>query len=359
MSFYDFFNGFFGNNQGGNGRPPEFEDDKFGFNNPKTPNWNPEFDDDDMKQFSSMFDFKMMTDPFEMHRFFEQKVNEMMKTFMSPEGFPSIPGFGVFDSPSVPAIEGSKDPRDHYLKPGAKLPPASEKNDDEKSSNTSTWLDKFTPPRSGQDGNQSFSSFRSVIRKTITLPDGTVKTEEIIRNSDGTEERTESNSPQLDSPFSSPGFPGFFQPPKVPEFKDPRYQFLKPGYEKFNPYSEKIDRDLDKQIEQSGIESLPPLTKEPGIVEPSLSGSLRSFTRRTVTLPNGVVESEEITRDPDGTEQRTVTHIWPDGTTKSVTVPSSEPFAGKSKDFSMEGYDKPVLSFALRGVKDFIDMLFK
>ncbi|XP_054284216.1 uncharacterized protein LOC129001075 isoform X2 [Macrosteles quadrilineatus] len=380
MPLSDWIHSILGNHHDGYGRPPDVGKNStgnFGQNNPKTPPMAPE-DDDILRQFFPTFE--PMMDPFEMHHQLQQQINEMMQSFMAHNG---LPGFGTFEGPEVPAITEKQDPRDQYLKPGVRRMPQSDVGENNKSGPITSWLDKFAPkPDQDRGTNQSqvISSFQ-MFSRTVTLPDGTVKTEEIIRNPDGSEERIESHSKvdgsgnpavQQFSALVEPNVPGTIwsdifnygsksQRIESPEFEDPKYQCLKPGYENLDPNSKKIDTDLDQIIEKEGIESfiknLPLVTKEPGPVQPKINSGFESFKRRIVTLPNGVVEREEVVRNADGTEQRTITQTWPDGTSKQLIVPES-PFAGQSQNSITDGhYD--VLSATLRGVKDFVNILFK
>uniref|UniRef100_A0A1B6M9W7 HCLS1-associated protein X-1 n=1 Tax=Graphocephala atropunctata TaxID=36148 RepID=A0A1B6M9W7_9HEMI len=358
MSFYEFFHKFFEDRAGGNTRPPNYDDGRNGYDQPRPPSWDSD-NEDRTGDFDPIFDFKIISDPLEMHRLFEKQINEVFKVFTSPEGFPGIFESGSFGFPNPPAIEENKSPRDHYLKPGINKPHHHGEIVEEDASKRSGW--STSPLQDGHSQPHGFSSFRSVIRKTITLPDGTLETEEIIRNSDGTEERTESHSKPdksdatfFDVPCVSPDISGFFDFPRMPELKTntiPKDQFLKPGYEKYNPHEAKVDKDLDKQILQSGIESLPPFTKEPQIVEPNQNFSFKSISRRTVTLPSGVVETEVIVRNPDGTEQRTVTQIQPDNTTTSL--------GPGGYDMAKMDDSRLIQSFTLRGIKDLMEIFFK
>ncbi|XP_046676615.1 uncharacterized protein LOC124364865 [Homalodisca vitripennis] len=359
MSFYDFFHKMFDDIGGENTRPPDHDDTRNWTGQPRSSPWESS-DEDSMRDANPFFDIRITSDPEEMHRFFEKQVNDVFKAFSF--GFPGLFGPDSFSfSNTVPAIEENKSPRDHYLKPGINKP---QPNDGtvEDSSKRSEGLEPVVPSNPLRDNfaqPRIFSSFRSVVRKTVTLPDGTVKTEEVIRNSDGTEERTESQTKSdgldvtfFDVPVVKPR--GFFDNLNTPEKheKSSKDEFLKFGYEKLNPHDAKIDKDLDKQILQSGVESLPSFPKE---TDPKQNFSFKSITRRKITMPNGVVQTEEIIRNPDGTEQRTVTQTLPDG-----TIPNPE-LGGSGAESNISKLEVPqvVPSFTLQGVKDLIGLFFK
>uniref|UniRef100_A0A1B6G0Q2 HCLS1-associated protein X-1 n=2 Tax=Cuerna arida TaxID=1464854 RepID=A0A1B6G0Q2_9HEMI len=314
-----------------------------------------------MRDPNPFFDIRITSDPEEMHRFFEKQVNDVFRMFSF--GFPGLFGPDSFSfSNTVPAIEENKSPRDHYLKPGVNKPQPNDGTVEKDPSKRSEVLDPVVPTNPLRDNftqPRIYSSFRSVVRKTVTLPDGTVKTEEVIRNSDGTEERRESHTKSdgldvtfFDVPAVKPrGFFGNLNTPEQHE-KSSKDEFLKFGYEKLNPHDEKVDKDLDKQILQSGVEILPSFPKEP---EPKQNFSFKSITRRKITMPNGVVQTEEIVRNPDGTEQRTVTQTLPD-----VTIPSPElGDNGAGSNSGKKEVPQVVQSFTLQGVKDLIGLFFK
>lgn len=350
MSFYDFYDKFFRGSTRDNNRfadlPPQEKDDD---NSARDSLW--DFGGNDTRD--PFFNFNITGDPFQMHNFFEKKMNDIIEAFFTPDLFP---GFGDFQN--KPAIEESINPRDLYLKPEFSQTNPGNRSKPEDVEKEEDWLGRMLPSPSQPEAQvrpRVFSSFRSVIRKTVTLPDGTVKTEEIIRNSDGTEQRSESQTlpngshpPQFNFPLIDPGFSGFFNHLDRPQKNiTSEFDFLKPGFENISPHEEKIDKDLDKEIVSSGIRNLPTPFKSPDIPESKPGFGAKTFTRRTVTLPNGVVESEEIVRNPDGTEQRTVTQTLSDQTPL------------KSNDLNNDRGGNTGLSVALKGVKDLIDIFFK
>jgi len=372
MSFYEFFHRFFESGHGGQFRPPDVDENNV-FDRSRHSPWS-----EDRPQGNSYpdFNFNVVTDPFEVHKMFDQMFNDMMKSFSLFDGFHGSdlfvpPGAPHHHHPAVQEPE-SQNPRDYYLKPGLKQDPndkTAQSGSERKSGPMMPRVDIVIPQAPLDSSRPNNFSFRSVIRRTVTLPDGTVKSEEIIRNEDGTEERTQSevlpDGQASVGPFFDPSFinpRGFFQRPKLPEANtvDPRNELLKPGYERPNPYGEKVDKDLDQHILESGIQSLPHFSEDPQVVNPNETFSFRSLTKRSVTLPNGAVETEEILRNPDGTEQRTITQTYPDGSSPDkLPSLSSDSHSEMKNQRSILEDSKTAVSITLRGVKDFIDILFK
>ncbi|CAG9862744.1 unnamed protein product [Phyllotreta striolata] len=142
--------------------------------------------------------FDIFTDPLQMHQYFEQEMNNILKSF----GFQEFGNFSQqFDSTNIPALEASPDDlRDQFLKPGYVKPESPsdmvDKDLDEKvkSGNFDSLLnDKSTnivPYKPPFSGNRFFSHGTSESYKSIAKPDGSVETHRTKRDSHGNEETT-------------------------------------------------------------------------------------------------------------------------------------------------------------------------
>ncbi|KAK4879980.1 hypothetical protein RN001_008126 [Aquatica leii] len=162
---------------------------------------------DDYEQFG----FNVFSNPLEMHKYFEQQMNEMMKSFGifnsdAPffdndesffGGFKETSPFFNFGFSQLPAerdIHRAPDGnlRDNFLKPGYEEPV------NKKSIKTDSDLDEQY--RSGdfsrtlvpkqQTPTQTFSYGKSVVSKTITNSDGLIETHKTIQDQNGNREET-------------------------------------------------------------------------------------------------------------------------------------------------------------------------
>lgn len=199
MSAYNFFRSVFGFPD----RPQHFQrpDDPGLVDEFRNPIWGSDEEDSD-DEFrhggpSSHFGFNVFTDPLEMHRFFEQQMNEMLKSFQQ-WNMPDI--FGHSDMPALeyPEEHKSKHLREQILKPG--FAPAKTQQDERLDTDLDAKVRKagigslikeeeapslkvMTP------GRNSFTS-KSVIRRSSRRPDGSMEQEEIVRDNAGNEKRT-------------------------------------------------------------------------------------------------------------------------------------------------------------------------
>lgn len=201
MSVYSFFRSLFGFPD----RPQNFQrpDDPGLIDEFRNPIWGSDEEDSD-DEFrhggaSSHFGFNVLTDPLEMHRFFEQQMNEMLKSFQH-WNMPDI--FGL---PNVPAIEypeerKSTNLRDQVLKPG--YTQAKTQHDEKVDTDLDAKVRKSGIGSLIKEGeapyvqitpkNPSYGGFtsKSIIRRSSRRPDGSVEQEEIVRDSAGNEKRT-------------------------------------------------------------------------------------------------------------------------------------------------------------------------
>ena len=178
--------------------------------------------DDDSFNFSSR-GFNVYTDPFEMNRFFDQQLDEMLKMFGQSFGFRPDPGvwYGVLgDNKMIPLVEpeddvGPSHGRDFMLKDDGQQPrvdtevdsgnvdmreldrlmkyrdnPGLPAHQEQKPTNL---LDLFSPPsfdrrESPSGGRRNFYSFGSSLsQRSVSGPDGRLETTRTVRNSDGSE----------------------------------------------------------------------------------------------------------------------------------------------------------------------------
>lgn len=202
MSLYNFFRNVFGFPD----RPQNFQrpDDPGLVDEFRNPIWGSDEEDSDDEfrhgRSSAHFGFNVLTDPLEMHRFFEQQMNEMLRSFQQ-WNIPDM--FGHVDMPALeyPEEHKSKNLRDQVLKPS--FTPAKtweeEKVDTDldakvRKSGIGSIITEGEAPYAQQvspfnPGCRSFTS-KSIIRRSNRRPDGSVEQEEIVRDSSGNEKRT-------------------------------------------------------------------------------------------------------------------------------------------------------------------------
>nr|CAH7714821.1 unnamed protein product [Callosobruchus chinensis] len=146
----------------------------------------------------------MYSDPLHMHQYFEQEINNILRSF-------GLPGFGDFfgEFPDNPPIDGppisgqipaSADGlREQFLKPGYEKPSDKryEKVDKDlddrvKSGNLDAILrddsTEVTPYQ--KQSSTNFFYGKSKTMSTITHPDGSIETQECVRDNTGNEEVT-------------------------------------------------------------------------------------------------------------------------------------------------------------------------
>lgn len=199
MSVYNFFRSVFGFPD----RPQNFQrpDDPGLVDEFRNPIWGSDEEDSD-DEFrhggsSSHFGFHVFTDPLEMHRFFEQQMNEMLKSFQQ-WNTPDI--FGHSDMPALeyPEKHKSKNLREQILKPGfapAKTPQDERVDVDLDAKVRKSGIGGLIKEEEAPSmqvitpGHSSFTS-KSVIRRSSRRPDGSVEQEEIVRDNAGNEKRT-------------------------------------------------------------------------------------------------------------------------------------------------------------------------
>ncbi|XP_057336149.1 uncharacterized protein LOC130674744 [Microplitis mediator] len=229
MTFFrDLFQNLFGGNRRNEYDHQGFDDrqhygDKF-----RNPIWrNDEEDSDDyvdeyrgFGQNPQEFHFQIFTNPFEMTRYFETQMQNMMKDFFN-FGFnhDSVIGENFGDHheglPQLlpPPVQGKKNPRDEVLKPGYDLPSQdpgdlNSKRDQDLDGKITAgdfsriWQDVEIPdekqlvvPEDGRSvvprSNFKFNSFgKSVMSQIIRRPDGTVEERKSVTDSEGNCETT-------------------------------------------------------------------------------------------------------------------------------------------------------------------------
>ena len=197
-----------------------YQDDREEFDPRRGPPFHHESREDDGFNFSSR-GFNVYTDPFEMNRFFDQQLDEMLKMFGHSFGFgPGRSSRGFGDNRMIPLEEPDNNddqtyPRDFMLK------------DDGQQSRVDTEVDSdsvdmkeldrlmkyrdspglphhheqrpanlwglFSPPSFDRrelpsEGPSNFYSFgSSMTQRSVTGPDGRLETTRTVRNSDGSE----------------------------------------------------------------------------------------------------------------------------------------------------------------------------
>ncbi|XP_014204099.1 HCLS1-associated protein X-1 isoform X2 [Copidosoma floridanum] len=231
MPIFDFFRNFFG--RGSPDQEPSqnrINDEQRHRNSFRNPIWQTdEDDDDDVNDFGNHHQFRIFSDPFEMTRFFETQMDELLKNFFggfngfgndsnvffgnalpgpsSPEGNPIGPRDEVLkpshDEPSshfkfdfnnilpMPADE----PLDDVLKPSYELPDGQKQDSDIDGKLKSNELAKIwkNPAQDVQPSKPQFSfrSFgKSVSTQFVRRPDGSLEQRRTVRDSDGNEETT-------------------------------------------------------------------------------------------------------------------------------------------------------------------------
>nr|CAI5868106.1 unnamed protein product [Callosobruchus analis] len=148
--------------------------------------------------------FDMYSDPLHIHQYFEQEIDNILRSF-------GLPGFGNFfgdfsDNPSIdgPPISGqipasSEGLREQFLKPGYEKPSNKqyEKVDKDlddriKSGNLDAILrdDSTEVAPYQKQSSTNFFYGKSKTMSTITHPDGSIETKECVRDNTGNEEVT-------------------------------------------------------------------------------------------------------------------------------------------------------------------------
>ncbi|OXU30887.1 hypothetical protein TSAR_002608 [Trichomalopsis sarcophagae] len=245
MPFFEFFRNLFG--KGPAQEPPQhrFEEDQSYRDGFRNPIWQTDDDEDDISDFSNRhpanrFQFRIFSDPFEMTRFFETQMDDMMRNFFGfGNGFGNntniflpfgnenalpMPGenpvgkgprdevlkaevpdskLGLDDFISgLPFSDrkfGGKGPVDEVLKPSYEMPDSNSKKLDSdidgkiksdelakiwKGPSTSQDVESFTT--TPQFSIRSFGS--SVSTQIVRRPDGSMEERRTVRDSDGNEE---------------------------------------------------------------------------------------------------------------------------------------------------------------------------
>ncbi|KAG5884765.1 hypothetical protein JTB14_029245 [Gonioctena quinquepunctata] len=144
--------------------------------------------------------FDMFSNPLQMHQYFEQEINDVLKLF-GFHGFGEF-SFGVPTAPDFPTLEDSpsqdpQDVRDQFLKKGYEKPiqrnaDKVDKDLDDKinvGELNSIFDEKFhqvTPHQRPAAKNFFYGTSQSM--KTVTNPDGSVETHRTVRDNEGNEE---------------------------------------------------------------------------------------------------------------------------------------------------------------------------
>ncbi|XP_060520107.1 uncharacterized protein LOC132698189 [Cylas formicarius] len=160
------------------------------------------------EDFKSLFDnfeesanvpkgFDAIRDPFEMHKYFEEQMDHILRNF-GLHDFGT--NFRLFRTPALDEGEydQNSDLREHFLKKGYKVEPTIKKQDtdldaDLQAGNLDLFLDnnkisKKLPPFKEQGTPHFFQ--QSVSVKSIRKPDGTIEIQQTIKSNDGAEETT-------------------------------------------------------------------------------------------------------------------------------------------------------------------------
>ncbi|XP_058806315.1 HCLS1-associated protein X-1-like isoform X1 [Phymastichus coffea] len=240
MPFFDFFRNFFGRSS--KQEPPQyrFDSDQSHRDSFKHPIWENDEDEDDINDFRqprNRFQFRVFSDPFEMTRFFETQMDDMMRNFFGTfDGFGNRFGpntFGndfpnalpmpeekvapvrprdevlksdepnssrffsddfssIFTTPSNRITD--KGPCQEVLKPSYEMPSSNKKklDSDIDGKIKSDELAKIWKPsglEKNDDSSLSVRSFgNSVSTQIIRRPDGSMEERRTVRDTDGNEE---------------------------------------------------------------------------------------------------------------------------------------------------------------------------
>lgn len=230
MSLFDFFRNFFLGSSGSSSVPSDsgFRND---FRNPIWDSNEGDDSDNDFRSAGGSFSFNIYSNPLEIHRYFEQQMNEIIKNFFVTDpfqdgdsffnsGFPQFPGiedhspFNFLPQPpdigesKSPDVDSPKDLREQLLKPEfRKVEKPSDKVDTSLDGKVNTddivrafdSKDSVVPIWTPNDREKAvvpfkdtfnFSSGRSVVSRIVRRPDGSTEREEIVKNSDGSETKT-------------------------------------------------------------------------------------------------------------------------------------------------------------------------
>lgn len=210
MSFFNFFRNLFGG--GDHQQPPnyKFGDDWQDGDNFRDPIWQngDDDDDDDFRHSRPGIHFKIFSDPFEMTRYFEFQMDNMLKNFLF--GFGHNGNILPADKDSfgaLPPIQSNPraNLRDEVLKSDIENIPSNYFTPDTKldtdldgkismddlskvwkDPNTSQSIEPYNPPQ--RYNFHTFGKFTST--KIIRQPDGSVEQHRTIRDSEGNEETT-------------------------------------------------------------------------------------------------------------------------------------------------------------------------
>ncbi|XP_014221220.1 HCLS1-associated protein X-1-like [Trichogramma pretiosum] len=239
-SIFDFFRGIFGKSSTQEPQPHRLRDDPRYGNNFRNPIWQTDDqDEDDINDFrgQSRYQFRIFSDPFEMTRFFETQMDDLMKSFFGGFGLGNfgdrqfaIGPFEGSDNMLPPTVDDSKhkagprdevlkpqfvnpeshgfdnfsiqlpgenaDPkrlREDLLKPSYQLPDGNQQDTDIDGKVNSDELAKVwkSPNNSVQPFSPSRKSFFSAFSSStqmIRRPDGSVEQRKTVRDNEGNEE---------------------------------------------------------------------------------------------------------------------------------------------------------------------------
>ncbi|XP_044268256.1 uncharacterized protein LOC123013647 isoform X2 [Tribolium madens] len=158
----------------------------------------PHIDDGFETPFQS---FSMFADPFEMHKYFEQQMSEMLRNFGFHEfgdGFShnfDLPQLQIEGIPEDESVPKSGNLRDQFLKPGFEKPKRriEDKKDEDIDGrlDIKDWGSVFKGESSQRPvvGKTHFFG-QSVTSKTVRNADGSIETHRTVRDNEGNEETT-------------------------------------------------------------------------------------------------------------------------------------------------------------------------
>ncbi|EFA03397.1 HCLS1-associated protein X-1 [Tribolium castaneum] len=144
--------------------------------------------------------FSMFSDPFEMHKYFEQQMSEMLRNFGFHEfgdGFNhsfDLPQLEIEEIPDDEGAPKSGTLRDQFLKPGFEKPKEriEEKRDEDIDGRLDIrdWGSVFKGENSQTPVPRTRFFGQSVTSKTVRNPDGSIETHHTVRDNEGNEETT-------------------------------------------------------------------------------------------------------------------------------------------------------------------------
>lgn len=320
MALYDFIKGILG-------LPTREKNNENWFKKP-TIGDNEDDDDDDDYDETIIFGDNRQISPFgfnvfsgnmhDIHRYFQQQMDDMVKNFESPwfhtSGTDSFFGTSDHGYPGAnPESNIDESPRNKFLKPS---------HDEQKNDSWTQSENDSQAIQIPQDRNYGFSSFFSSdpleIHKFFEQ-----KIDDIMKRFSSSSFFHFDDGETFGFPEETPG--------RVEEFIHPRNKFLKPSYE--HPQGFKPDSDIDNESYAPNVFGKL-LDKEPPTQPPARSFVTRSMvtSHQRKMLPNGGIE-ERRKSIKDGKEEVTVSRQIGDRKHIVTTIKMQDGSTTKNEEF--------------------------